>query len=559
MSPAIPPFGPHTPQWGALQAHFAQVAPLGRIDVRAAFAADPQRFDRFSQSAAGLRVDASKQWLLPETQALLLDLAQAVALGAALQRVWRGELANPTEGRAVGHLWQRVLTPEEWARVGTPTALQAESAASAQMTAQAAIKNIANDDLTPAALAAIARAQAQRREVLALAEAWRTRSGFTDVIHIGIGGSDLGPQMVVKALAGAQVAPTALNVHWVGNVDGHELAGALARCKPHSTLLVVASKTFTTAETLRNLHSALQWLQDGVGASRAAAQWVAITAHPANARAHGAQQVLSFDESVGGRTSVWSAIGFVVALVLGPAAFVQLLAGASAMDAHALQAPPAHNLPLRLGLLDVWLRSLCGLPTRCVAPYHSALGRLPAYLQQLEMESGGKGVDLKGEPLRAPSSAVVWGEPGTNAQHAFFQMLHQGTDVVPVEFIVVAQASHSLHAEHHQALLANALAQSQALLRGSAHVDGHRHFEGNRPSTTLVLPQLDAWHLGALIALYEHRVIVAAAVWGINPFDQFGVELGKVLARDLQPRLANGDAQGLDASTAGLLGWLRSA
>jgi glucose-6-phosphate isomerase len=553
----LPPPGPHTPAWAALQAHWAQLAPQGRLDLRSAFLADAERFARFSQSVAGLRVDWSKQWLLPHTQNLLLDLAHAVDVPGALQRVWRGDVANPTEGRTVGHLWQRVLTADESAHVAHATAPTEKDAAAHWNTAQVATKNIADADVTPAAHAAIARAQRQRQHTLALAAQWHARAGFTDVIHIGIGGSDLGPQMVVKALAGAQVQPTQLNVHWVGNVDGHELAGALARCQPHTTLLVVASKTFGTAETLRNLHSALQWLQAGVGANQAAQQWVAITANPANAQAQGAQQVLSFDESVGGRTSVWSAIGFVVALVLGPAAYLQLLGGASAMDAHALQAEPAVNLPLRLGALDVWLRSLCGLPTRCVAPYHSALNRLPAYLQQLDMESNGKGVDLMGQPLRAPSAAVLWGEPGTNAQHAFFQMLHQGTDVVPVEFIVVAQPSHGLHPEHHEALLANALAQSQALLRGSPSADGHRHFEGNRPSTTIVLPRLDAWHLGALIALYEHRVIVAAALWGLNPFDQFGVELGKVLARDLQPRLQTGNAQGLDASTAGLLGWLR--
>jgi glucose-6-phosphate isomerase len=259
---------------------------------------------------------------------------------------------------------------------------------------------------------------------------------------------------------------------------------------------------------------------------------------------------------VGGRYSLWSAIGLPLAIAIGADGFQQFLSGAADMDAHFTTAPLEHNLPVRLGLLDVWYRNFHGYTSRCVAPYHAFLKRLPAYLQQLEMESNGKRVDKEGKTLSYSTSPVVWGEPGTNGQHAFFQMLHQGTDVIPMEFIAVKKPSHHLK-PHHELLLANALAQAQAFLQGKVDAGGHKHFPGNRPSSFFILEQLTPESLGALIALYEHRVFVSGAVWGINSFDQFGVELGKVLAKDIQARLASGDASGLDASTAALLAKLR--
>ncbi len=255
---------------------------------------------------------------------------------------------------------------------------------------------------------------------------------------------------------------------------------------------------------------------------------------------------------MGGRYSLWSAIGLPLAIAIGAANFRKFLSGAAEMDAHFANAPLEHNLPVRLGLLDVWYRNFHGFTSRCVAPYHAALKRFPAYLQQLEMESNGKRVDKNGEALPYHTSPVVWGEPGTNGQHAFFQMLHQGTEVIPLEFIVVKKPSHNLPG-HHIKLLANAVAQSQAFLQGKDSEDGHRHFPGNRPSTFLLLDALTPESLGALIALYEHRVFVSGAVWGINSFDQFGVELGKVLARDVEARLLSGNVQGVDASTAALI------
>jgi glucose-6-phosphate isomerase len=261
---------------------------------------------------------------------------------------------------------------------------------------------------------------------------------------------------------------------------------------------------------------------------------------------------------VGGRYSLWSAIGLPIALAIGAEGFRALLSGANQMDAHFREAPLARNLPVRLGLLDLWYRNFHGFSSRNIAPYHSALRHLPAYLQQLEMESNGKRVDLQGQALPFATAPVLWGEPGTNGQHAFFQMLHQGTDVIPVEFIAVREASHALDG-HHDKLLANALAQAQALMVGKPDAGGHRHFPGNRPSTFLLLDRLTPESLGALIALQEHRVFVSGSLWGINSFDQWGVELGKVLARDIEPRLASGDLTGLDGSTAGLLTRLRAA
>ncbi|MGH8846590.1 MAG: glucose-6-phosphate isomerase, partial [Polaromonas sp.] len=379
---------------------------------------------------------------------------------------------------------------------------------------------------------------------------------ITDIVNIGIGGSDLGPQMAVLALG--EFATTGKRFHFVSNVDGDELAGVLKGLKPNNTLFLVASKTFTTTETMTNAHSARRWFE-AQGGQDIGRHFAALTTNVAAANDFGITTTFGFWDWVGGRYSLWSAIGLPIAMAIGAAGFRELLAGAHAMDEHFRTAALAQNLPVRLGLLDVWYRNFHGFTSRSIAPYSSALRRWPAYLQQLEMESNGKRVDVDGNALPFATSPALWGEPGTNGQHAYFQMLHQGTSVVPVEFVAIKKAAHHPHdlPGHHDKLLANVLAQAQALMLGKEDAGGHKHFPGNRPSTFLLLEQLTPASLGALIALQEHRVFVSGALWGINSFDQWGVELGKVLAKDIEPRLATGDVAGLDASTAGLLQRLR--
>jgi glucose-6-phosphate isomerase len=339
--------------------------------------------------------------------------------------------------------------------------------------------------------------------------------------------------------------------HFVSNVDGHELAGVLQGLKAESTLFLIASKTFTTIETMTNARSALQWFK-AQGGGDVARHFAALTTNVAAAAAFGITTTFGFWDWVGGRYSVWSAIGLPVAIAVGAQGFRDFLAGAHAMDQHFLSAPLDQNLPVRLGLLDVWYRNFMHYTSRSIAPYHSALRRVPAYLQQLEMESNGKRVDRNGRALAYGTSPVLWGEPGTNGQHAYFQMLHQGTDVVPMEFMAVKTPTHQLK-DHHELLLANVIAQAQALMLGKSDESGHKRFTGNRPSTFLLLDELTPASLGALIALQEHRVFVSGSVWGINSFDQWGVELGKVLAHNIHARMASGDVVGLDASTAALL------
>ena len=384
----------------------------------------------------------------------------------------------------------------------------------------------------------------------------RADTAITDIVNIGIGGSDLGPQMAVLALA--EFAMPGKRLHFVSNVDGDELAGVLKNLRAASTLFLVASKTFTTLETMTNAHSAKAWFE-AQGGRDTARHFAALTTNVAAANAFGITTTFGFWDWVGGRYSLWSAIGLPIAIAIGAAGFREFLAGAHAMDEHFRTAPLESNLPVRLGLLDVWYRNFHGFSSRSIAPYSSALRRWPAYLQQLEMESNGKRVDTDGQPLPFDTSPVLWGEPGTNGQHAYFQMLHQGTTVVPVEFVAVKKAAWAPNdlPGHHAMLLANALAQAQALMRGQADAGGHQHFPGNRPSTFLLLEELTPASLGALIALQEHRVFVSGALWGINSFDQWGVELGKVLAKDIAPRLQSGDVSGLDGSTAGLLLRLR--
>jgi glucose-6-phosphate isomerase len=516
-----------TPAWAALRGHYEA---HGRgLDLREAFARDSHRFAAFSFEAPEVFADLSKNLIDTATLRFLLDLAAECGLEAQRDAMLAGEPINTTEGRAVLH-----------------TALRAPRGAGPF---SAEVHGVLD-------------------AMLAHAERVRADDGFTDIVNIGIGGSDLGPAMVVGALQ-AFGKPTQ-RLHFVSNVDGHDIAPLLATLDAKKTLFIVASKTFTTQETMANATAARNWFT-GHGGSDIARHFVATTTNVKAAAAFGITTTFGFWDWVGGRYSLWSAIGLPIAIAIGEANFRALLAGAHAMDRHFAQAPAAKNLPLLLALVDVWYRNFHGFGSRSVAPYHQGLKRLPAYLQQLEMESNGKRVGCRGQVLPFATSPVVWGEPGTNGQHAYFQMLHQGTDVIPVEFILVKTPSHTL-ADQHAKLLANGLAQSQALMLGKTAAEAlgdtvptaaagfdpaqlamHRTFPGNRPSTTFVLDALTPASLGALIALYEHRVFTSGALWGINSFDQWGVELGKALASRLLPLLASGSTEGLDGSTAGLL------
>jgi glucose-6-phosphate isomerase len=523
-----------TPAWAALQAHF--VAAGKGFDLRQAFSAGAldainaamgaQRFANFSQQAPHIFVDLSKNLIDETTDVLLQTLAQQCGLEAHRDAMFAGQPINTTEQRAVMHFLLRQPAQQ------------------------------AGDPPQPWH-GALAQVHSTLSAMLAYAEQVRADESITDVVNIGIGGSDLGPQMAVLALA--ELAVPGKRFHFVSNVDGHELAGILSQLDAEKTLFLVASKTFTTTETMTNALSAKRWFEAQLGAAAApkiARHFVALTSNVPAAQAFGISTTFGFWDWVGGRYSLMSAIGLPLAISIGAAGFKEFLAGAHAMDEHFRTAPAARNVPIRLGLLDVWYRNFHGFGSRSLAPYHSALHRLPAYLQQLEMESNGKRVDRSGAALPFGTAPVLWGEAGSNGQHAYFQMLHQGTEVVPVEFVAVKKASHSLPG-HHDKLLANVLAQAQALMLGQADTGGHRHFPGNRPSTFLLLDELTPASLGTLIALQEHRVFVSGSIWGINSFDQWGVELGKVLAKDVEARLASGDATGLDASTAGLLEKLR--
>ena len=538
-----------TVAWAALQGHWQ--AHGKDLDLREMFAQDPGRFKRWAIEAPHVMGDLSRARWDVATGRHLMSLARECHLPARRDAMLRGDRINQTEDRAVLH-----------------TALRAPPGQGPQSYAVHAVLD----------------------QMLAYVEQVRATVGgslpghITDVVNIGIGGSDLGPQMVVPALDAW--AHPGLNLHFVSNVDGHDLAPVLRKLKPQHTLFIIASKTFTTQETMANAHAARQWFLDQ-GCTDIARHFVATTTNVAAARAFGITTTFGFWDWVGGRFSLWSAIGLPIALAIGADAFKALLAGAHDMDRHFAEAPLETNLPVWLGLMDLWNRNFHGYTSHCIAPYHQGLKRFPAYLQQLIMESNGKRVDAKGFPLPYATSDVVWGEPGTNGQHAFFQMLHQGTDVVPTEFLLVRQTTHrddpqwspelrQRMAEQHQILLANGLAQAQALMWGKTQTEavqeqvptgsrvmapeilaGHRTFPGNRPSITLLLDQLTPTSLGALVALYEHRTFVTGVLWGINSFDQWGVELGKALCKDLLPRLNSGDVSNLDQSTAALITRLR--
>jgi len=531
--------------------------------VRGLFQQDPARAERWYLQAPYISADLSRHWVNTELLSALNQLAHEREVEAARDALLAGDSVNTTEQRAALHYLLR--WPADPVNEEAPKKLIGER--SVEPPSKAA------PFILPAHLhATLQDVLKTRASMLAFAETVRQDARITDVVHIGIGGSDLGPQLAIQALdafkqgASSQGQHTpSKRFHFVSSLDPQELMSVLALVRPQSTLFLVASKSFTTLETMTNARAAKAWFL-AEGGTDVARHFVALSANTQAAAGFGISTCFGFWDWVGGRYSLWSSIGLSVAIAIGAQHFQDMLAGAHAMDQHFASTPLERNLPVQLALLDVWYRNFHGLGSRCVAPYAFGLRRLPAYLQQLEMESNGKSVDLHGQALPYSTASVVWGEPASNGQHAFFQMLHQGTDVVPVEFVVVKQAPPNLPSymsQHQPELLANALAQAQALTQGvppsldGQDVPAHRQMPGNRPSTTLLLEALTPRSLGALIALYEHRVLVQATIWGINPFDQYGVELGKTMAKDIRQKMVSGDDVGLDAPTAAMLKRLR--
>ncbi|MCF6272226.1 MAG: glucose-6-phosphate isomerase [Rhodobacteraceae bacterium] len=483
---------------------------------------DPQRFKDFSIKADDMLLDYAKTSIDREARELLLKLAEAAGVESRRDAMFAGEKINISENRAVLH-----------------TALRAKDGP-VMVDGQDVMPDVKN---TLARMAGFANAL--RNGKIKAADG----GPITEVISIGIGGSDLGPAMGVKALGAYHDGP---KVRFVSNIDGAHFAEASKRADPARTLVIVASKTFTTIETMTNAETARRWLGAG-----AASQMVAISSAPDKTAEFGipSERVFGFADWVGGRYSVWGPIGLPVMLAVGPERFFEFLEGGRAMDQHFCHAPMAENMPVMLALTGIWHRNICDYPTRAVLPYDQRLSRLPAYLQQLDMESNGKSVTLSDAPVNQLTGPVVWGQAGTNGQHAFYQLLHQGTNVIPCEFMIAAKGSEPELAHHHDLLKANCLAQSEALMRGrvSRNLRPYRKFPGNRPSVTLAYPQLTPFVLGQIIALYEHRVFVEGVIWGINSFDQWGVELGKEMATALVPLVKGADAAGKDGSTQGLL------
>jgi glucose-6-phosphate isomerase len=487
--------------WAALEA-----AP--RPTLAQLFAAEPDRVAALAVEEGGILFDFSKTHLDPDLLAAFAELARAADLAGAREALFAGRIVNPSEGRAAEHSAERGQ--------GAPESVARAAALHARM--RALIDAIEADAFGP----------------------------VRHILHIGIGGSALGPDFLIDALGrGSGRYEAAV----VSNVDGAALEEAVAEFDPQATLLVIASKTFTTSETMLNARSALEWLAEG-GVADPYGRVIALTAAPDKAIAFGVDEtrILPFSESVGGRYSMWSSIGFPAALALGWEAFEQLLEGAAAMDRHFRLAPVERNAPILAAFVDRYYANLRGAETRAVFAYDERLRLLPSYLQQLEMESDGKSVKLDGTPVGRATAPITWGGVGTDAQHAVFQLLHQGTHLVPVEFVAAIEPGHSYDEEHHRQLLVNCFAQGAALMAGKPSEDPHRAYPGDRPSTTILLDRLDPTTLGALIAFYEHRTFANAALLGINPFDQFGVELGKQMAKAI-------DSGGLDfdASTEALI------
>ncbi|MEI7694552.1 MAG: glucose-6-phosphate isomerase [Chlorobium sp.] len=536
--------------WRKLQAHKLEIEGL---KMRELFAGESDRFERFSVQWQGLLLDYSKNRITSRTMELLLELAGQAGVEKKRDAMVAGECINGTEGRAVLH-----------------TALRSPSGYSLQ---------IDGLDLSTE----IADVLAQMKECCerVISGKWRGFTGkrMTDVVNIGIGGSDLGPFMVTEALR--PFAHGQLQVHFVSNIDGTHISETLKKLDPETTLFIIASKTFTTQETLTNAMSAREWFLTHAGDKKhIASHFVAVSTNRAKVVEFGIDEanMFRFWDWVGGRYSLWSSIGLSIALFLGFDHFEALLQGAYAMDEHFRHAPLEGNIPVLLALLGIWYNNFFATSSHAVIPYDQYLHRFPAYLQQLDMESNGKRVTCEGEAVDYATGTVIWGEPGTNSQHAFFQLLHQGTSLIPADFIVPLKTQNP-SGEHHDILLANCFAQTEALMKGKNEQEvrleleaagfeeselerllPHKVFPGNRPTNTILLDELNPFTLGSLIALYEHKVFVQGVIWGINSFDQWGVELGKQLAKAIFPEIQGGERVTThDCSTNALLNAFREA
>src|SRR5476649_469853 len=532
------------PAWLDLENHYAENKLVAMRDL---FAADPERFKKFSLEFEGILFDFSKNRITGETLSLLRALAVERDVAGMAKKMFTGEKINITENRAVLHIALRN-------RSNTPILVDGK-------------------DVMPEVNAVLAHMEQFSRAVRS--GEWKGYTGkpITDFVNIGIGGSDLGPVMVTEALKPYQgKGPRA---HFVSNVDGTHLAETLKTLSPETTLFIVASKTFTTQETLTNAHSARDWFLAAAKDEAAVAKhFVALSTNEKEVKKFGIDpaNMFGFWDWVGGRYSLWSAIGLPIALSVGYENFVELLEGAHAMDEHFLHAPPEKNLPLTLGVLGVWYNNFFGARTHAILPYDQYMHRFPAYFQQGDMESNGKGVARDSTPVDAVTGPVIWGEPGTNGQHAFYQLIHQGTQWIPADFIAPIETQNPL-GEHHLILLSNFFAQTEALMKGKTaeevraelEKDGmsgealeklipHKCFTGNRPTNSILVPKITPKTLGMLIALYEHKIFTQGIVWNINSFDQWGVELGKQLAKAILPELEKpGEVESHDSSTNGLI------
>ena len=511
------------PAWRALA---VQAKTMDGVHLRDLFATDSGRAARYTVEAAGLLVDLSKNLITGETLDTLSALADEVGLGPARDAMFQGDRINTTEDRAVLH-----------------TALRLPRSASLVVDGVDVVVDVHE---------VLDRMRAFTDDVRSGAWTGATGEPIQAIVNLGIGGSDLGPAMAYEALR--PFSRRDLTVRFVSNIDPAAIGEALVDLDPARTLFVVVSKTFGTIETLTNARTARAWLTDALGADAVAKHFVAVSTNGEKVADFGIDpaNMFAFWDWVGGRYSLGSAVGLSLMLAIGADGFAELLAGMRELDEHFLTAPWRENLPVLLGLLGVWYTDFLGACSHAVLPYAERLARFPAYLQQLDMESNGKSVDQDGRRVGAATGPVVWGEPGTNGQHAFYQLLHQGTRLVPADFIGFVEPEEAI-GDHHDLLMANCFGQTEALAFGQTHDDPHRTFDGNRPTTTILAQRLDARTLGRLIALYEHRVFTMGVIWGINSFDQFGVELGKVLATAIAPELTSSSALEHDSSTNALI------
>ncbi len=524
----------------------AEKARIEKTTMREMFATDGGRFEKFSAKAGDLLLDYSKNRIDQGVMQALFKLARDAGVEARRDRMWAGEHINITEDRAVQHM-----------------ALRYQGSASVKIDGQ---------DVMPQVREVLAAMKGFSDAVRSGAIRGATGETFTDIVNIGIGGSDLGPVMVTAALE-PYTRPD-LRAHYVSNVDGAHIHDTLKRLDPKRTLFIVASKTFTTDETMTNAATARAWIAKALGDAAVTDHFAALSTNLSACAAFGikSDRIFGFWDWVGGRYSVWSAIGLPVAIVVGFDNFAAFLKGAYEMDQHFLSTPLEQNLPVIMGLIGVWYRNLWGFTTHAVLPYDQRLSRFAAYLQQQDMESNGKSVTLDGKPVDYRTGPIIWGEPGTNGQHAFYQLIHQGTDVIPADFLIAAQPQENLP-PHHDKLVANVFAQSEALMLGKTEAEvvaelkaqglsdekikaltPHKLFPGNRPSNTLLYPKLTPERLGSLVALYEHKVFVQGTIWNVNSYDQWGVELGKQLAKALLPKVEGKvSADAHDSSTKGLV------